>query len=79
MLGRFKVLNLLSYLLLIIFIICYAIVFSKTVNSYANSETASELILSKQMSIENKIILKDWFYSTEVRLLDPNLIFSLLF
>jgi ABC-type cobalt transport system substrate-binding protein len=46
---------------------------------YTNSDVSSELMLSKILSQENTIFTNQWYYSTELRVLNSQLISSLLF
>ncbi len=44
-----------------------------------NSDEASELVLAKLLSEENTIITRNWFYSTELRVLNTQIISATLF
>lgn len=44
-----------------------------------DSDMSSELILGKLLSKQHRIITSDWSYSTEVRVLDMNIIYSIIF
>ena len=44
-----------------------------------NSDDASELILGKLLASENTLISKNWYYSTELRVLNTNIFYALLF
>ncbi len=46
---------------------------------HANSDAASELLLSKHLAEKNAILSSDWFYSTELRVLNTQLIYAPLF
>lgn len=44
-----------------------------------HSDTASEVVLSRLLAEENKLITKNWFYSTEIRIVYSHLIMMPLF
>lgn len=44
-----------------------------------DSDMSSEIILSKLLSEEKNIVSTNWFYSTEIRVINTQLVFSLLF
>ncbi len=44
-----------------------------------NSDDASELILGKLLASENSLLSKNWFYSTELRVLNTNIFYALIF
>ncbi len=44
-----------------------------------NSDDASELILGKLLASENSLLSKKWFYSTELRVLNTNIFYALIF
>ena len=44
-----------------------------------NSDVASELILAKELNHEGKIVTSNWFYSSELRVLNTQLIYKLAF
>ncbi|MBQ6502363.1 MAG: hypothetical protein IJI57_00445 [Flexilinea sp.] len=44
-----------------------------------NIDEASELVLGNQLAKEGKIITKEWFYSTELRVLNTNIFYSFFF
>lgn len=47
--------------------------------NYIDSDASSELVLAKQLSETGNIISRDWFYSTELRVLNTQLIYAPLF
>ncbi len=55
--------------------ICYAI---KCAN-YLDSDLSSELVLAHLLSEEKTLISKNWYYSTELRVLNTQLVFTPLF
>ena len=46
---------------------------------YIDSDMSSELILSKLLSEEHGILSKNWYYSTELRVINTQLVYSFLF
>ena len=48
-------------------------------NGILDSDMSSELVLSKLLSEEGKLITTNWFYSTELRVLHVQLVFTPLF
>ena len=48
-------------------------------NGILDSDMSSELVLSKLLADEGKIVTTNWFYSTEIRILHTQLVFSPLF
>ena len=46
---------------------------------FINSDMSSELLLSKLLSQDNAILSKQWYYSTELRLINTQLVSGLLF
>ena len=44
-----------------------------------DSDMSSEMILSKILSDNNEIITRDWYYSSEIRVINTQLVFSFLF
>ncbi|WP_295298422.1 hypothetical protein [uncultured Brachyspira sp.] len=65
---------------LILILITYYIIFMKlNYNNFADSDTSSELILSNLLAKEHSILSSNWYYSTELRVLNTQLIFAPLF
>lgn len=52
---------------------------SISINSILDDDMSAELILSELLSRERKIMSKNWFYSTELRVFNMQLIFTPLF
>ena len=48
-------------------------------SNWINSDDSSELILSKLLSENNAILTSDWFYSTELRVLNTQLFYTFFF
>ena len=52
---------------------------NQTADRAVNADDASELVLARQLKEENSILAKDWYYSTELRLLNTNLVYAFFF
>jgi len=71
-----------DWLCLLIFILAAAICFSTTVTTSLNlldSDASSELILANHLHETGNVLSDDWYYSTELRVLNTQLIFAPLF
>ena len=71
-----------DWLCLLIFILAAAICFSTTVATSLNlldSDASSELILANHLHETGNVLSDDWYYSTELRVLNTQLIFAPLF
>ena len=51
----------------------------KHINALLDSDMSSEMLLAKMLSEENKVISQNWFYSTELRVLNTQLVMAPLF
>ena len=60
--------------LMILFFFLY-----KKLHHLLDSDMSSELVLSKLLFSKKAILTNSWFYSTEIRILNTQLVFSLLF
>ena len=68
-----------SVCLLFVLIAYFALTVKRTFAYRINADDASELILSSLLSQEHHIITQDWYYSTELRFLNTQLVFAPLF
>lgn len=75
LLLAFFILLIALVLVLVLFVVHIHVSWSAIVNS----DDASELILAKKLSEEGGILSKSWYYSTELRVLNTQLIFAPLF
>ena len=57
----------------------FSLFFKTNVKNLLDSDMSSELILSKLLSEEGKILTTSWYYSTEIRIINTQLIFTPLF
>ncbi|MGL4981395.1 MAG: hypothetical protein ACRC4W_00815, partial [Treponemataceae bacterium] len=48
-------------------------------SDYSDSDSASELLLAKELASENKFMSTNWYYSTELRIINTQIISMLLF
>lgn len=65
-------------MLCLAFVILFVFAYSR-MKYFINSDYASELILSKMLREDGGILSSGWFYSTELRVLNTQLVFALLF
>ena len=62
--------------------LCFGLAFSYLLfcrSGYLDSDMSSELMLAELLSREGGIISKNWYYSTELRVLNTQLVFAPLF
>lgn len=74
-----KVLWFLGVVFMIVCLVSVELYLDRSIDSQTNSDASSELILSSLLAKEGKIVTPNWYYSTEIRLLNTNLVFSPLF
>ena len=60
-------------------ILCYNILILHNGYRFLNSDDSSELVLARLLASEHSILTKDWFYSSELRVLNTNLVFAPMF
>ena len=65
-------------LLLCAFLIVIYIIYHTSMNTL-DSDASSELVLAKHLAQTGRILSRDWFYSTELRVLNSQLIYAPLF
>lgn len=71
-----------DWLCLLVFLLAAAICFSTTVATSLNlldSDASSELVLANHLHETGNVLSDDWYYSTELRVLNTQLIFAPLF
>ncbi len=68
-----------SLILLAAMILCFAVVLNRTFDRRVNADDAGELILSSLLAKEHRILTLNWYYSTELRVLNTQLVFAPLF
>lgn len=74
--------NLLRYLSIIWYLLMFgilAVFLWQHIDCLLDSDMSSELVLSKLLSEENGILSKNWYYSTELRVLNTQIFFMPLF
>lgn len=67
----------LAWLLLCYCAVCVYV--STCATSYIDADMSSELVLAKLLSEEHAVISENWYYSTELRVLNTQLVFAPLF
>lgn len=75
--DTFKLIHILTFTVLTLLITCIA----SAVNSdaYMTSDMASELLLAKECYLQKSLLPRTWFYSTELRVLNTQIISAPLF
>lgn len=71
-----------TYILFVLFILtmCLSIkVTKRATNSMIEGDAASELVLSHNLSASHNILSHDWYYGSELRVFNTQIIFSFLF
>lgn len=59
---------------------CFLFVFlNNNLDRLINSDDSSEFILSKLLAEENRLITPNWFYSTELRVFNTQIVYAFLF
>ncbi len=60
-------------------IICYIILIMHNGYRFLNSDDSSELVLARKLAEQHSILTKDWYYSSELRVMNTNLFFAPMF
>lgn len=66
-------------ILVLICLCCLELYLDRTMEYQTDSDVSSELILARLLAEEGRIVTPNWYYSTEIRLLNTNLVFAPLF
>lgn len=66
-------------IMVVIFIFSMFLFLYKNIYLMLDSDMSSELVLAKQLASERKLITTNWYYSTELRVLNTQLVFTPLF
>ncbi len=74
-----KVLFLLSIVFFLVSFACLCIYIKGHYIYHLDSDQASELILSKLLADEKKLVTDNWYYSTELRVLNTQIVYSFFF
>ena len=69
----------LTVIMLVVTHILLLFLIHKQMPYFLDSDMSSEMILSKILSDENRIITDSWYYSTELRVLNNQLVYSFFF
>ncbi len=65
--------------MIIFVILCYNVLILHNGYRFINSDDASELVLARILASQHSILTRDWFYSSELRVLNTNLVFAPMF
>ncbi len=65
--------------MIIFVILCYNVLILHNGFRFMNSDDSSELVLARILASEHSILTKDWFYSSELRVFNTNLVFAPMF
>lgn len=60
-------------------LICYVMLMMHNGFRYLNADDSSELVLARILAEQHSILTRDWCYSSELRVLNTNLIFAPMF
>lgn len=74
-----KIFAIISWSALAVAFILFCIFIAVKIDYIIDSDNSSELLLGKLSSEYNQILVKDWYYSTEIRVFYVHLIFAFLF
>ncbi|MBR3673276.1 MAG: hypothetical protein IKN65_03140 [Clostridia bacterium] len=66
-------------IMVLFFVISMFLFLYKNIYLMIDSDMSSELVLAKQLATEKKLITTNWYYSTELRVLNTQLVFMPLF
>lgn len=67
------------WLMLVCAYVAYLIYYNKFIGFNIDSDMSSELVLGKLLAKEHKLITTSWYYSTELRVINTNIIYMLSF
>ncbi len=76
---RINIYKIVSILILLGVMIASIIYIKNHMYLRLNSDDSSELMLAKLLASENSLLTKSWYYSTELKVLNTNLIYPLIF
>ena len=71
--------DLIGYVLLALFFVYLHLKMYAVMDRLIDSDMSSELVLAKILASEKTLITRSWFYSSEIRILNTNLVFMPLF
>lgn len=60
-------------------VVCYIILMMHNGYRFLNSDDSSELVLARRLAEQHSILTKDWYYSSELRVMNTNLFFAPMF
>ena len=68
-----------SYFVMAVAFVVLCIFLNEKIDMIVNSDMSSDLLYSSISAQQNKFMLTDWYYSTELRVFHTNLVFTPLF
>ena len=74
-----KALWLLGIILMLVCFISMELYLRRTMEAQTDSDISSELVLANLLAEEGSLVSPNWYYSTEIRVLNTNLVFAPLF
>ena len=77
--GKKKALWLLGIILMLVCFISMELYLRRTMEAQTDSDISSELVLANLLAEEGSLVSPNWYYSTEIRVLNTNLVFAPLF
>ncbi|MGN0167578.1 MAG: hypothetical protein ACI4AB_06035, partial [Acetatifactor sp.] len=77
--NKKKSLRIVEYGVLVLVFLALCVFMNVHMDALLTSDDASELILAKLLSEEGGILSANWFYSSELRVLNSQIIWSFLF
>ena len=77
--SKYRFAHTLPLFLLAAFELWYFLFLNSNIESLINADDASELLLGRLLAEEHAILSRSWFYSTELRFINTNLVYGPLF
>lgn len=77
--NRQKIFQIFSYIILLIVFLGLIWFMDVKIDSLIDSDDSSELLLGKLLASENRLLSPNWYYSTELRVLNTQIFYTLFF
>ncbi len=74
-----KIKKVLKWIPFILALVLYAVFYIKNIRCQLDSDMSSEMVLSRLLASEHKLLATDFYYSTEIRVLNIQLVYSFFF
>lgn len=71
--------RLFGIIMILFVILCYNVLILHNGYRFLNSDDSSELVLARILSSEHGILSRNWYYSSELRVFNTNLVFAPMF